>query len=338
VLTLPHRRALVTGTSTLFADFRNETLPSWLALSRASSATYINATGTLQTAASGIPRYEYDLSTLLPLGLLLEEQRTNGIRNSNIQGASIGTPGVLPTYSSVPNNNGVTTNVVGLGTANGYSYIDLQIIGTTTGTTYAFSSETMSAIAVSAGQNWSVSGAFAIVGGSTANITAFAHRIRGYTSGGVANDASAGTNILGSLTSTLKRFSESYATGANTAFVTNQILLTTNSAAAVNVTLRIAAPQLELGAFATSFIPTSGTVVTRSADVLSAIGAAALKLASGSYVYERRSQQTGTLARAYNAGALNMPTSFWSTQLALYGVALSSAQQAAKTTVGAALP
>lgn len=44
---------------------------------RASTATYFDATGALQTAAINVPRFTYNSSTLQPLGLLVEESRTN---------------------------------------------------------------------------------------------------------------------------------------------------------------------------------------------------------------------------------------------------------------------
>lgn len=50
--------------------------------SRASSATYFDASGTLQTASTNVPRFTYDPTTLQPLGLLIEESRTNYLLNS----------------------------------------------------------------------------------------------------------------------------------------------------------------------------------------------------------------------------------------------------------------
>jgi len=44
---------------------------------RASTATYFDSTGTLQTAASGEPRFDHDPITHAPKGILIEESRTN---------------------------------------------------------------------------------------------------------------------------------------------------------------------------------------------------------------------------------------------------------------------
>jgi len=52
-----------------FADFGTDT--------RASTATYYDANGTLQTAAVDAPRFDHDPATGERLGILLEEQRTN---------------------------------------------------------------------------------------------------------------------------------------------------------------------------------------------------------------------------------------------------------------------
>lgn len=57
-------------------------LPSAFTFTRASSGTYFDATGTLQTAATNVARFDYDPATLLPRGLLIEGQATNLFLNS----------------------------------------------------------------------------------------------------------------------------------------------------------------------------------------------------------------------------------------------------------------
>ncbi|WP_175787394.1 phage head spike fiber domain-containing protein [Burkholderia anthina] len=58
-------------------DFRSGALDGSLTFSRASVGTYFDASCTLQTAPSGVPRFDHDPSSALPLGLLMEEARTN---------------------------------------------------------------------------------------------------------------------------------------------------------------------------------------------------------------------------------------------------------------------
>ena len=50
-----------------------------LTFTRASAGTYFDAGGVMRTAASGAPRFDYDPVTHAVLGLLIEEQRTNGV-------------------------------------------------------------------------------------------------------------------------------------------------------------------------------------------------------------------------------------------------------------------
>jgi hypothetical protein len=53
-----------------------------ITFTRASSATYTDSTGTLQTATTNAPRFDHNPLTGESLGLLVEEQRTNLLLNS----------------------------------------------------------------------------------------------------------------------------------------------------------------------------------------------------------------------------------------------------------------
>ncbi len=53
-----------------------------ITFTRASTATYFNSAGVMQTAAVNAPRWDYDPATLALRGLLIEEARTNVVLNS----------------------------------------------------------------------------------------------------------------------------------------------------------------------------------------------------------------------------------------------------------------
>ena len=69
------------------------TLPPGVVFTRASTATYFDSTGTLQTAATNAPRWDYNPVTHALNGLLIEEARTNVLLNS----ATLGTQNVTVT-------------------------------------------------------------------------------------------------------------------------------------------------------------------------------------------------------------------------------------------------
>jgi hypothetical protein len=54
-----------------------ETLDPRITFTRASTATFTGSDGLIQTAAIDTPRFDYNPTTLAPLGLLIEEQRVN---------------------------------------------------------------------------------------------------------------------------------------------------------------------------------------------------------------------------------------------------------------------
>jgi hypothetical protein len=69
------------------------TLDPRITFTRASTATYFDSTGTMQTAATNAPRWDYNPSTHALNGLLIEEARTNLLLNS----AALGTQSVAVT-------------------------------------------------------------------------------------------------------------------------------------------------------------------------------------------------------------------------------------------------
>ncbi len=260
-------------------DFTNGavSLDPLITFSRASSATYFDSTGILQTAGSGVARahafQDHNPSTLAPLGFLIEEQRTNSIRNNTMVGAAAGTPGTLPTNWGVSGLGTLTQQIVGTGTANGITYIDVRFSGTTSTTTLSLVFDGSTVIAAANGQTWAQSIWTAVVAGSTANITTTQNSANLFDSGGVylANINYATPNF--NTTSVLTRSSSvGTISTVGTAFIRPILALAFASGVAIDITLRIGLPQLELGAFATSVIATTTAAATRLADSASITG------------------------------------------------------------------
>jgi len=245
--------------------------PSAITFTRASSATYFDSSGVLQTAGNDVPRIDYNPATLAVRGFLIEEQRVNSIRNNTMQGAVAGTPGTLPTNWTLPGIGTLTQQVVGSGVVNGISYIDLRYSGTTSNTSFREDFDAPTQIIAANGQTWTNSFWIALVGGSTTNISSIAARITENTAAGSFVTGGSGDNLVSSLSSTLTRVSltRTLSGGVTVERVSPGILFSYSSGVAIDITLRIGLPQLEQGAFATSVIPTSTVAVTRNADVAS---------------------------------------------------------------------
>jgi hypothetical protein len=82
------------GAPSLSLDFMTPgALDPRVTFTRASTATYTDASGTIQTAASNAPRWDYDPMTHALRGVLIEEARTNLLLNS----VTLGTQGVVVT-------------------------------------------------------------------------------------------------------------------------------------------------------------------------------------------------------------------------------------------------
>ena len=229
-----------------------------------------------QTVASAYygPRFDYDPATLAARGLLIEEQRTNSIRNNTMQGAVVGAPGTLPTNWSASLAGGLSREVFAVGQVNGINYIDLRVFGTTTNTNLALNLafEPITGVSSASGQAWAESMYLSLVGGSLSGVA----NTRLYLSSTDGVSELAYFN-LGDVTPTsaLTRFSgtASPATAGMTAVRPMLWVQHNGIGTAIDFTLRIGLPQLELGAFATSVIPTTTTALTRAADVATMTGA-----------------------------------------------------------------
>jgi hypothetical protein len=201
-------------------------------------------------------------------GLLIEGSRTNSVRNSTMVGVAAGTPGTLPTNWTASAATGLSHQVVGTGTLGGLTYLDLRVYGTA-GSTAAtgFSPEAATQIVASSGQTWTASWYMALVGGSLNNVTALRFDVTERNSGGSAVQTTNGSDIKGSLTTSLQRFSLTRTlTDATTVGVLTSIRGAVTNGAAVDYTLRLAAPQIESGAHMSSPILTSGSAATRNGE------------------------------------------------------------------------
>lgn len=75
----------------------NKPLQDIITFTRASAATRINSAGVMESVAANVPRIDYDPVTLAVRGILLEEQRTNLLLNSLIDGTPLATQSVTVT-------------------------------------------------------------------------------------------------------------------------------------------------------------------------------------------------------------------------------------------------
>jgi hypothetical protein len=244
-----------------------------ITFTRASTATYFDSTGTLTTAATNTPRLDYDPSTLAAQGFLVEESRTNSIRNNTMQGAAAGTPGTLPTnWSTFTTLTGLTREIVGTGTESGITYIDIRLSGTPSAagsySIFTDASNNPGAAALN-GQTWNTSLYVKLAAGTTAGLSSFVLNLAENNAAGtfLANSNSSFTPTTSALTTQRPTHTRTL-NQATTAF-TQQYISLNLTGVAIDITLRIGLPQLELGAFATSVIPTTTTALTRAADVAS---------------------------------------------------------------------
>jgi hypothetical protein len=239
-------------------------LYGWL-FSRTGSGLADTASGAYQSFATNVPR-------ITDKGLLIEETRTNVIRNSDARiGAVAGTPGTPPTNWSISAGGaGMSRQVVGTGVENGLPYIDVRLFGTNSAGSTQFPSITPEQSAAgTSGQTWTTAITVSLVGGSTAGITGGLVQINtaeydnspSFVTGSVTAFAPSATPQRIAHTRTLNN--------AATTIVRGYVNFPVPNGNSYDITLRVAGPQLEQATFATSPIITTGASATRGADAVS---------------------------------------------------------------------
>jgi hypothetical protein len=209
------------------------------------------------TDRQDVPRIDYSLGGCP--NILLEPQRTNSIRNNTMVGAST-SPSTLPTNWARQNTSGLTQTIVGVGTENGLNYIDINLQGTAVGTNDAYSFD--QTISASIGQTWTNSWYFKLIS-STPNLVRLA--IQEFNGGSFLNVVTQDITP----TANLERYAQTKTlVGVGVTNVRAMIYINFVIGQTYNTTIRIAQPQMELGAYATTIIPTTSASVTRNADVI----------------------------------------------------------------------
>jgi hypothetical protein len=230
-----------------------------LTVTRASGGTYQDASGVLTSFTNNQARIGNN-------GLLVEEQKTNFIRNNTMVGASA--PSTFPTNWVNTSVTGITTNVIGTGVEDGIEYIDMRISGSRVSTGVQVITLD-SLVTASQNQIWSLTSFVKLVSGSLTGISAVTLSITERNTTGGALTGSNG-DITSFLTNNnLRNNRASVIRTLNNALTVNaapEIRITVSANISVDLTIRIGLPQIELGANVTSPIKTSGTTVTREAD------------------------------------------------------------------------
>lgn len=236
-------------------------------------ATYFNASGSLQSSSSNTPRLDHSVVNGTNRGILIEEERTNFYRNGSLSGAVvgvIGSGGALPTrwnQLGVP-DTGLNIQVVGKGTEYGMSYIDLRYYGTeaATNTGQGYYLDSNSYVPATLGQTWTASIYARLVAGSITNLTGFNLSVneRDITGAGLNGNT---VSLLGA-TSAMQRYSVTRTfTSPAVERAAFGLGFGATAGTAVDFTLRLYAPQLEIGPSPTSYISTSSATIARAPEI-----------------------------------------------------------------------
>jgi hypothetical protein len=247
-------------------DFANVgTLDPRITFTRASTATYYNQLGVLTSAAVDVPRFDYNPSTLAPLGLLIEEQRTNSelysedFANAHWQKnqATVTSNVIIAPDGNLTGDKLITDS--GLGNGQVFATVALTASTTFTFSCFAKAGEwSWSSLGTRGPENIDIGAWFNLSAGTVGTVSAGVTASITPVGNGWYRCAITRTTGTGATASRQRIYSTNADNTLSTGDGTSGIY--------------IWGAQLEAGAFPTSYIPTTTTALTRSADVASMTG------------------------------------------------------------------
>ncbi|MGX9962492.1 hypothetical protein ACVFYP_04170 [Roseomonas sp. F4] len=249
------------------ALLRPAALPAPAVLTRAQVSSRASGRGaddvTWMDYAADVPRFQGAAQRLL-----IEGQRSNGIRNPRAEGAVVG--GALPTNWGSIIGGGLTLSTVALLSEQGMQGVRIRWAGTATSTQPSMRLETTTAIVAAPSQIWTASYFLRVV--SSSGTFAFVHRAFQRDASGASVAAPEG--VVFAPTSSLARHEQVWTltADATTARIVPVIGLAVAIGAVIDITFDVFWPQMELAGFAsTPVLPAVGTPAasTRGADLVS---------------------------------------------------------------------
>ena len=244
---------------------RSKVIDSRVSITRATTATFLGGNGLIQTAAAGEGRIDHDGGTGECLGLLIEESRTNLIKNSVINSSNWNTG----TGATLTNNTSETTAPDGTSTAAKY-------VGTGGMGSWVALYDTGDAISLTNNVQYTYS-LFAKPTHSDKTIFVLRGDIR--DAGGIdfsvdfdlSGDGSVDAEFGSPDSSSIEKYPNGWyrviVTATSTASTTEEPGFSEKTSGDGTKGFYVWGYQVEQGAFVTSHIPTSGSTVTRNADV-----------------------------------------------------------------------
>jgi hypothetical protein len=265
----------------------SKTFSQIITFTRASTATYFDSTGTLTSAAVDAPRLDYNPSTLAAQGFLVEEARTNLCLQSEDWGSA--------TWSK--SGSTITANATTAPT--GTTVADKLVEDTSTGTHITTQS-------ISLGGSVDNSAYVISVFAKASERTRFQLFDNAQASSGITSfDLSNGTVVsgTGTITAVGNGWYRCSVFPLKSTSITSTLTIrlistgsTTNYTGDGTSGIFVFGAQLEVGAFPTSYIPTTTTALTRAADVASVNTLSPWYNASAGTVY---AEATGPIANIY---------------------------------------
>lgn len=187
---------------------------------------------------------------------------TNSIGNSSMTGAAAGSPGTMPTgWSGTFTGSGLTQSIAATGTYLGAPYIDIRIQGTSPASQIYPQISHGAAVAASATQQWTQSCYIGIVAGSLNGISNF-------FIAPADNNAGQTAKYFQPVAYVDRYWATHTVVAGGTTIMSILGLVTTGSSTAVDITIRIMAPQFEQRSVATPWVPTTNAAATRSPTLI----------------------------------------------------------------------